>query len=114
MDRLPPGQLHAGRSHRDGHTGHVGTGGSLLCELHAHTTFSDGELTLREVVDLYGDHGFDVLCVTDHCVRADDPWLENDPRHVHAGNFARYLHSVEQEAARGDRSTTCWSCPASS
>jgi hypothetical protein len=28
----------------------------LLCELHAHTTWSDGDLSLRELVDLYGGH----------------------------------------------------------
>ena len=46
----------------------------LLCELHAHSTWSDGSLTLTELVDLYGRSGFDVLCVTDHAVRSDDPW----------------------------------------
>jgi predicted metal-dependent phosphoesterase TrpH len=30
----------------------------LLCELHAHTRWSDGELTLPELVDLYGRNGF--------------------------------------------------------
>ena len=51
----------------------------LLCELHAHTTWSDGELSLAAVVDLYGTAGFDVLCVTDHVLRRDDPWpLERD------------------------------------
>jgi len=38
----------------------------LLAELHAHTTWSDGALSLSALVDLYGTHGFDVLCVTDH------------------------------------------------
>ena len=33
----------------------------LLCELHSHTTWSDGELTPRELCDLYGRAGFDVL-----------------------------------------------------
>jgi len=45
----------------------------LLSELHAHTTWSDGELSLGAVVDLYGTAGFDVLCVTDHVLRGDDP-----------------------------------------
>jgi predicted metal-dependent phosphoesterase TrpH len=40
----------------------------LLCELHAHTRWSDGDLTVAELVDLYGRNGFDVLCVTDHVV----------------------------------------------
>jgi predicted metal-dependent phosphoesterase TrpH len=34
----------------------------LLCELHAHTIWGDGQLVLSEVVDLYGRNGFDVLC----------------------------------------------------
>ncbi|HEY0792977.1 MAG TPA: PHP domain-containing protein [Chthoniobacterales bacterium] len=38
----------------------------LLCDLHTHTTFSDGKLTVPELVDFYGQRGFDALCVTDH------------------------------------------------
>jgi hypothetical protein len=51
-----------------------GSARPLLCELHAHTTWSDGELSLGAVVDLYGRAGFDVLCITDHVLRGDDPW----------------------------------------
>jgi predicted metal-dependent phosphoesterase TrpH len=45
----------------------------LLSELHAHSTWSDGDLSVREPVDLYGRSGFDVLAITDHVVRTDDP-----------------------------------------
>jgi len=38
----------------------------LLCDLHTHTTWSDGKLTIAEMVDFYGQRGFDCLCVTDH------------------------------------------------
>jgi processive 1,2-diacylglycerol beta-glucosyltransferase len=38
----------------------------LLCDLHTHTDFSDGKLSVRELVDFYGQRSFDVLCVTDH------------------------------------------------
>ena len=31
-------------------------------------------MTPRELIDLYGRQGFDVLCVTDHVIRTDDPW----------------------------------------
>jgi hypothetical protein len=31
---------------------------------------------VREIVDLYGSRGFDVLCITDHTVRTDDPWFD--------------------------------------
>ena len=43
--------------------------GALLAELHAHTTWSDGVLSVPGLVDLYGMRGFDVLCVTDHVCR---------------------------------------------
>jgi 3',5'-nucleoside bisphosphate phosphatase len=64
----------------------------LLCELHAHTRWSDGELTAGELVDLYGAAGFDVLAVTDHVLRGDE--------HVHAGNYPAYLAEIEREAKR--------------
>jgi predicted metal-dependent phosphoesterase TrpH len=67
----------------------------LLCELHAHTTWSDGSLTVRELCDLYGKRGFDVLAVTDHAPR--------EAHHVHAGNFEAYLESVQEEALRARR-----------
>jgi histidinol phosphatase-like PHP family hydrolase len=50
--------------------------GPLLCERHAHTRWSDAELTVAELVDLHGRTGFDVLCVTDHVIRSDDRWRE--------------------------------------
>jgi hypothetical protein len=73
----------------------------LLCELHAHTTWSDGELSLGAVVDLYGTAGFDVLCVTDHVLRSDDPWplLHGRPC-VDATNVGAYLAEIEREQAR--------------
>jgi processive 1,2-diacylglycerol beta-glucosyltransferase len=38
----------------------------LLCDLHTHSIYSDGKLTIRELVDFYGQRSFDALCVTDH------------------------------------------------
>ena len=73
----------------------------LLCELHAHTRWSDGELTLPELVDLYGRSGFDVLCVTDHVVRSDP--TGGPPRGVHADNHGAYLTEIEAEAVRAER-----------
>jgi hypothetical protein len=72
----------------------------LLCELHAHTRWSDGELTLPDLVDLYGTNGFDVLAVTDHVVRGapDAPSFG-----VHAGNHADYLAEIVAQAERARR-----------
>src|SRR3954468_8962476 len=64
----------------------------LLCELHAHSRWSDGSLTLRELCDLYGRRGFDVLAVTDHAPR--------EPRHIQAGKLAAYLEEGESEGIR--------------
>ena len=71
----------------------------LLCELHAHTTWSDGQLALGEVVDLYGRNGFDVLCITDHAVRLDDPM----PAAIDPWTWPAYATSVRAEAARAAR-----------
>jgi 3',5'-nucleoside bisphosphate phosphatase len=67
----------------------------LLCELHAHTTWSDGAFSVREVCDLYGRRGFDVLAITDHTTR--------DPGHVDERVYAGYLAEVEREAERAAR-----------
>jgi predicted metal-dependent phosphoesterase TrpH len=71
----------------------------LLCELHAHTTWSDGQLTLRELVDLHGGGRFDVLCVTDHVVRSDDPSHQG----IDASRWPAYIHELDREAQRALR-----------
>jgi len=38
----------------------------LLCDFHIHTNYSDGKLSVPEVVDFYGERGFDCICITDH------------------------------------------------
>ena len=63
----------------------------LLCELHAHTTWSDGALSVRGLCDLYGQAGFDVLAVTDHTTRDGC---------VQAPDFPSYLRELELEGAR--------------
>lgn len=71
----------------------------LLCELHAHTTWSDGSLTIPELVDLYGRTGFDVLAITDHVIRGGDPTREAASALV-ASSYPAYLEQVEAEAER--------------
>jgi 3',5'-nucleoside bisphosphate phosphatase len=38
----------------------------LYCDFHIHTTWSDGDLSIKDVVQLYGEAGFDVIAITDH------------------------------------------------
>ncbi|HVI20004.1 MAG TPA: PHP domain-containing protein, partial [Gaiellales bacterium] len=70
-------------------------GGGLLCELHAHSRWSDGDLELADVVELYGRAGFDVLCITDHVVR--------DGGMVTAAVHAEYLAEIRRQAERARR-----------
>jgi predicted metal-dependent phosphoesterase TrpH len=75
----------------------------LLAELHAHTTWSDGTLTVRQLVDRVGIRGFDVLCVTDHVVRGDDPWHAERPSGgvgVTRDRHGAYLAELAREGAR--------------
>jgi 3',5'-nucleoside bisphosphate phosphatase len=71
----------------------------LLCELHAHTRWSDGALTLPELIDLYGTNGFDVLAVTEHVIRHCDGL----PFGVHGRNHADYFAEIAAQAERARR-----------
>src|SRR5688572_7540326 len=81
----------------------------LLCDFHVHTRWSDGALTVREVVDLYGATGkFDVLAITDHILMEKDllaragrvATLGRRAFGVREEDFDAYLTDIKQEAAR--------------
>jgi hypothetical protein len=55
------------------------------------------------LVDVHGRHGVDMLCVTDHVVRANDPWREIEGivvRAVDETSWSDYLLELEREAKR--------------
>jgi 3',5'-nucleoside bisphosphate phosphatase len=81
----------------------------LLCDFHVHTQWSDGKLTVREVVDLYGKTGkFDVIAITDHILMKKDllaragrlATLGRRSFGLREGDFAAYLADVRSEAKR--------------
>jgi hypothetical protein len=41
-------------------------GSPFLADFHIHTRHSDGTLSMADVVDLYGGHGFGAIAITDH------------------------------------------------
>jgi UDP-N-acetylglucosamine:LPS N-acetylglucosamine transferase len=53
----------------------------LLCDFHIHSNYSDGKMTVPEVVDFYGSRNFDCICITDHL---------GDPRRL-IGKFSKLL-----------------------
>ena len=59
----------------------------LLCDFHIHTNYSDGKLSVPEVVDFYGRLGFDCICITDHLA---------DPRRL-IGKLARLSNMTISE-----------------
>jgi predicted metal-dependent phosphoesterase TrpH len=81
----------------------------LLCDFHVHTRWSDGRLTLAEVVDLYGSTGkFDVIAITDHILMKKDFFaragrlasLGRRMFGVRQETFDAYLSDIRTEAAR--------------
>jgi len=81
----------------------------LLCDFHVHTTWSDGRLSLREVIDLYGKTGrFDVIAITDHILTTQDV-LGRAGRMISLGlkefsvterRFAAYMAEIAAEGKR--------------
>jgi len=75
----------------------------LLCDFHIHTTWSDGAVPLGEVVDIYGQAGFDVIAVTDHVYNKDSvigTWAGRLNKTIAEKNFGNYLETLASEAGR--------------
>jgi len=81
----------------------------LLCDFHVHTQWSDGKLSVAEVVDLYGSTGkFDVIAITDHILMKKDmlaragrlATLGRRAFGVRQEDFSAYLEDIETQARR--------------
>jgi predicted metal-dependent phosphoesterase TrpH len=76
----------------------------LLCDFHIHTQFSDGALPIEEVVDLYGQNGFDVIGISDHI--ADRRWIDEveargeSPYSIPREKFGDYLQTLWKQSQR--------------
>ena len=78
----------------------------LLCDFHVHTTYSDGDLPLPKVVDLFGQTGHDVIAVTDHIVNRDNGLgrIAHAIRHsLNPESWKRYFEEIRREAERAWR-----------
>jgi predicted metal-dependent phosphoesterase TrpH len=84
----------------------------LLCDFHVHTRWSDGRLSVAEVVDLYGQtRKFDVIAITDHVLMKKDllaraarlATLGQRRFSVPEDEFQGYLADIAEQAARAWR-----------
>jgi hypothetical protein len=75
----------------------------LLCDLHTHTTWSDGKLSIPEMVDFYGQRGFDCLCITDHLcdpARLLGRLVNLTGLVIPPGEVGAYFEAIEREKKR--------------
>ncbi len=75
----------------------------MVGDFHVHTTYSDGELGIRQVVDLYGKAGIRAVAITDH-VCEEATLLGKAANYLGKtltrNNFDAYLSDIEAEADR--------------
>lgn len=72
-------------------------------DFHLHTQYSDGVLSLRSLIDLYGQKGFGAIAVTDHVCETKS-FLGRSAhilnKSLAENTFETYLKDIEAEAAR--------------
>jgi hypothetical protein len=78
----------------------------FLADLHVHSTFSDGQMNIPEIIDFYGSRGFGAIAVTDHVVE-HRAFLGKAARHLNLcltpATFPLYKAILRSEADRAWR-----------
>lgn len=75
----------------------------FLADLHMHSTFSDGKLTIPELVDFYGSRGFGAIAITDHLCETQTLLglaAARLGRTLTSENFPEYLAVLKKETTR--------------
>ena len=78
-------------------------GKKIKCDLHIHSQFSDGKLSIREIVDLYGAKGFGAIAITDHLCEQNN-LIGKVSHHLSYSltqeNFSHYMATIKYESQR--------------
>lgn len=75
----------------------------MLCDFHIHSQYSDGVLSIPQIVDLYGQAGFGAIAITDHLCESHSffgktaRWLEKT---LTEKTFSKYLEEVQVQSER--------------
>lgn len=75
----------------------------FLADLHVHSTFSDGRLTIAELVDFYGLRGFGCIAITDHiCERRSVMGIAARYMNITLteSTFRQYMQEIDEQAVR--------------
>jgi predicted metal-dependent phosphoesterase TrpH len=78
----------------------------LLCDFHIHSTYSDGKMSVHELVDFYGKRGFDCICITDHLAdprRLIGKLIRLSNLTVSPGQLDEYFAVIDRERKRAWR-----------
>lgn len=74
-----------------------------MTDLHIHSTYSDGKLSIPEIVDLYGKRKFKIIAITDHLCE-EESFLGKASNFLDKTltkeTFRSYLKEIEYEARR--------------
>ncbi len=75
----------------------------FLGDFHIHSKNSDGKLSIREIVDLYGRQGFGAIAITDHLCEVNT-FLGQSARYLQktllSHQFENYLYQISEQAQR--------------
>ncbi|MBC7428601.1 MAG: phosphotransferase [Bacteriovorax sp.] len=75
----------------------------MLTDLHIHSNFSDGKLSIPEIVDFYGPRGFNIIAITDHLCE-EETFLGKASKVLNKtltkNNFQQYLDLIKSEGSR--------------
>ncbi len=78
----------------------------FLCDFHIHSQNSDGKLSIRELVDMYGERGFGAIAITDHLCEVKT-FLGQSALYLQKtllkNEFECYLQEIAREASRAMR-----------
>lgn len=75
----------------------------LKTDLHLHSNFSDGRLSIADLVDLHGQNGFDTIAITDHL--CEDNNLIGQVSHrfnwsLNEKTFVEYQREIQRQKVR--------------
>lgn len=75
----------------------------MLADMHIHSHYSDGKLSIAEIVDLFGERGVKIIAITDHLCE-EGTFLGRASKVLKKTltkeTFSDYLNEIEREAGR--------------